>query len=288
MKNIINMFEKDSIEILTAESSHSFPLHSHESFCMGIVNQGKVRFRIGEQEKVLSRGMMYLIPSNVGVVITPVERYGYTTICFKNEKKEYLMQYRYEDYFPEFMLPLSSLQQQNGEYSHQLAGEDTSLQTDDEDDRLHFDAEAYLKKLCDDYRQGGTSEDYMRGILSILRPFMLEKDRTQEEKDDFIELAKEYIRQHIYERFNLEALAEHVHMSKYHFIRKFKQKTGVTPNQYYIQIKMFVAKQALKQNEKETDLAAELNFSDQSYMCNVFKKQMGISMTDFKEHYIQQ
>ena len=101
------------------------------------------------------------------------------------------------------------------------------------------------------------------------------------------EILKEYIRQHLYEPFNLEQVASYLHISKYHFIRKFKQKVGVTPNQYYIQAKIYAAKQALKQNEKETDVAANLNFSDQSYLCNVFKKQMGISMKDFKQNFVQ-
>ena len=71
MKNFITMIEKDSIEILKAESNHSFPLHSHECFCFGIVHQGRVIFEIGNDKKELSKGMCYIIPSNVGVIITP-------------------------------------------------------------------------------------------------------------------------------------------------------------------------------------------------------------------------
>lgn len=72
MKNFITMIEKDSIEILKAESNHSFPLHSHECFCFGIVHQGRVIFEIGNDKKELSKGMCYIIPSNVGVIITPL------------------------------------------------------------------------------------------------------------------------------------------------------------------------------------------------------------------------
>lgn len=250
LKNVIQMFEKDSIEILTAESSHSFPLHSHESFCLGVVNQGKVHFQVGDQEKILSKGMNYLIPSNIGVIITPVEkRYGYTTICFKNQFKEYLMNYDYDEYFP----------------------------------KLH--AYDQIHDLCDAYINGSSSQFFMDGIISILKRHMLEKTTVPSMDEDLMECAKKYIRNHIYEPFDLDSLAEYVHISKYHFIRKFKKQTGVTPNQYYIQAKISAAKQALKQNEKETDVAIDLNFSDQSYLCNVFKKQMGISMKDFKKNY---
>lgn len=243
------MFEKDSIELLQAESSHTFPLHSHECVCLGVVNGGKVKFQIGDQEKVLEKGMNFLIPSNVGVTITALQRYAYTTICFKADKKEYLMNYDYEDYFP------------------------------------NISKEGTIMSLCEKFKADGDSEYYMNQMVSILRPYMLEKKKKSEEVYDEIEKAKEYIRKHIYEHFNLDELAEYIHMSKYHFIRKFKKETGVTPNQYYIQAKLFAAKNALKQNEKETDVAANLNYTDQSYLCNVFKKQMGISMKEFKSNY---
>ena len=243
------MYEKDCIEILTANSSHSFPLHSHESFCLGIVTNGKVCFQIDNQEKVLSKGMCYLIPSNIGVVITPIERYRYTTICFKNEKKEYLMNYDYTDYFP----ALNIFEQ--------------------------------LNHMCKQYISGGSSQTFMDGIVSILKCIMIEKKSTMAPDDDLIMASKKFIHDHIYEKFDLDALAAYVHMSKYHFIRKFKKLTGVTPNQYCTQVKLSAVKKALIQDKKETTVAVDFNFTDQSYLCNVFKRQMGISMKDYKKNF---
>lgn len=251
MKNFITMIEKDSIEILKAESNHTFPLHSHESFCFGIVHQGRVIFEISNHKKILSKGMCYIIPSNVGVIITPLERYAYTTICFKNDKKDSLMNYQYEEYFP------------------CISVEDQILQ------------------LCNRYLNGESATSFMSQIHSLLEPYRAPLTCNKKSDDYLILQGKEYIRQHLYEPFNLEQVADFLHISKYHFIRKFKQNVGVTPNQYYIQAKIYAAKQALKQNEKETDVAANLNFSDQSYLCNVFKKQMGISMKDFKQNFVQ-
>ena len=46
MKNIIKFYEKHSVEILHGESRHCFPLHSHESFCVGTVTKGSALFTI--------------------------------------------------------------------------------------------------------------------------------------------------------------------------------------------------------------------------------------------------
>lgn len=250
MKNNIKMYEKGSIEILHADSSHSFPLHSHECFCFGVVKGGRVHFKIGEQEKLLSKGMTYLIPSNVGVIISAAERYSYTTICLKNEIKDYLMQFHYTGYFP-----------QTG-------------------------ADAQIGALCANFINGGSPEIFLKEIFRYLQMEADEKRPADAENREIelVEKGKKYIRDHVYEKFSLDDLAGYVHVSKYHFIRLFKKHTGVTPNQYYIQAKLYIAKKELKRNEKETDVAVDLNFADQSYLCNLFKKQMGISMKDFRNN----
>lgn len=243
------MFEKESIEILTADSEHSLPLHSHECFCFGVVNLGEVHFKIGDKEKLIRVGDAFLIPSNVGVTITCKERYGYITVCMKNEIKDALMQFDYSDYFM---------------------------------DSVDLDR---IEKVCHKFINGGSRDEFLDAIEGYLQQVQKEKSMEQREEDDTIDKAMEYIKQHVYEEFCLDDVCDYVHVSKYHFIRIFKKRTGVTPNQYYIQAKLYLAKQMLRQNEKETDVAAELNFTDQSYLCHLFKKRMGISMSDFKNGY---
>lgn len=249
MKNKIQMFEKDSIEILIAESEHTLPLHSHECFCFGIVFSGEVHFRINDQEKLLKKDDLFIIPSNVGVTINAKERYGYITMCLKNDIKDSLMQFDYKDYF------------------------------------MNVESPDCIYEACDAFVNGGSRDEFLKSILPFLMRVQTEKSLDEKKNDEVVNKAMEYIKSHVYDDFNLDEICEYVHVSKYHFIRIFKKRMGVTPNQYYIQAKLFVAKQMLKQNEEEKNVAAELNFTDQSYLCNVFKKRMGISMKEFKENY---
>lgn len=250
MKNEINMYERDHIEILRAQSSHTFPLHSHESFCFGIVRSGEVCFRIGDQEETLTKGMVYVIPSNVGVTISAQERYEYITVCLKNRHRDCMAKYQITNFFPKEM------------------------------------EEKKFIQLCEEYYNKASSTYFMEGVHALLAPVM-SQHIVKDNSIDFVEEAKTYIRNHIHDTFNLKEVAEAVHVSKFHLIRNFKQQVGVTPNQFYIQCKIFGVKQALKENVKETDLAVDFNFSDQSYLCNLFKKQMGITMKDFKRNFEQ-
>lgn len=251
MKNKIHFYEKNSIEILFAQSNHNFRLHSHECFCFGIVEEGEVTFTIQEKQRTLYPGMAYIIPSNVGVIIQAEKRYRYITICMKKEWKEQLKYLEFDDYF------------------------------------LTFSSSDEVHKLCRDYLNQGSSEKFIQAIINLMQPVITNKSEHEKEKtkSEIVEAASRYIRKHAHEKFSLDALADAIHVSKYYLVKIFKKEMGVTPNQYYIQVKMYLVKKEIMAYRKEIDLAMELNFNDQSHLCNLFKKQMGISLQDYKKNF---
>lgn len=249
MKTKIYMFERESIEILNGEGNHSLPLHSHECFCFGIIKQGKVHFKIGNKEKLLLKGMAFIIPSNVGITINSNQNYSYTTICLKNEIRDHFMKCNYKEYFLEGVCLRN------------------------------------IDLYCSEFIKHGLSECLLKEISRCIEHVQEKKIETKDINEEIVEKAKDYIRNHICDKFCLDDICKYVYVSKYHFVRIFKKYTGVSPNQYYIQAKLFVAKQLLKQNIQEIKVANELNFSDQSYLCNIFKRRMGISIKEFKRNY---
>lgn len=251
MKNKINFYEKNSIEILFANSEHSFSLHSHESFCFGIVEEGEVSFTINGKQRLLYPGYAYIIPSNVGVIIQAENRYRYITICLKKEWKEQLKYLDFIDYY------------------------------------LTFSSSDVIYKLCVDYITKGSSEKFVRSITNLMKPVIADKPEQCKEKtkSDIVGAASRYIRKNVHEKFCLDTLADAIYVSKYYLVKLFKKEMGVTPNQYYIQIRMQLVKKEIIKYRKEVDLAMELNFNDQSHLCNLFKKQMGISLQDYKKSF---
>jgi AraC-like DNA-binding protein len=141
--------------------------------------------------------------------------------------------------------------------------------------------------MCLSYIEGGSARAFVRSIATLMRPVTVKggEKRERKETSGIAEAAGEYICRHAEEKFSLDALAGAAHVSKYYLVKLFKREMGVTPNQYYIQAKIRMAKEKIMSPQKEVDVAMELNFNDQSHLCNLFKRQMGISLQNYKKSF---
>jgi len=253
MKNIIKFYEKGSVEIVYGQSSHCFPLHSHESFCVGAIITGTALFTINNTKLLLKESMAFILPSNTGISITTDSRYNYITICFKNELKKRMENIKINKYFIEMKF------------------------TED------------MLVLSDIFKKDNDENQFLNSILklinSAIEPNCLLK-RSQ--SNDTILLVCEYIKKNAAQKFDLDKLSKSFYLSKYHLIRIFKKEMGVTPNQYYIEAKMRIIKSKIFNVQSATNLAVNLNLSDQSHLCKLFKKQMGISIQDYKKNLIRE
>ncbi len=242
MKNDMNIYEQGQVELLFCKSEHSIPLHSHDSWCIGIIREGEVSFRIKDQECLLKRGMVYIVPSNVGVTIRASCRYQYVTVCFKGTLREAFEEQNLNCYF---------------------------LEVPDED---------LFMKSCYDFMWNGSEDELVSHFLEMLQPVFEKKPfEKQKNRSEEIQKAVEYIQMHCEEKFDLDNVAQYTNLSKYHLVRLFKIEMGVTPNQYHIQNKLRVVKSELVMNQDTAMIAADLNYADQSHLCKQFKQFMGIS-----------
>lgn len=92
-----------------------------------------------------------------------------------------------------------------------------------------------------------------------------------------VEQVSEYIDRHIRERITLEELAGHVHMSKYHFLRKFKEQTGVTAHNFVLNKRLIRAGEELSRGRGVTEVWQEAGFTDYSSFLRNFKRTFGVS-----------
>lgn len=95
---------------------------------------------------------------------------------------------------------------------------------------------------------------------------------------------KRYIDTHYKENITLDMLAAVCHISKYHLAHAFTEEYGVSPINYLISKRMTEAELLLKTTDFSLSLISETTgFSSSSYFSQIFKKQKGISPTEFRK-----
>ena len=101
---------------------------------------------------------------------------------------------------------------------------------------------------------------------------------------DIIQRAVEYINQHISEDISLHDLCREIHISKYHFSRKFKQVTGLTVMAYVLNTRIVAAKSMLSETDLPiSEVSSRNGFCSISYFCRVFKEQTGITPLQYRK-----
>ena len=91
-----------------------------------------------------------------------------------------------------------------------------------------------------------------------------------------------YIDEHVDQRISLEDLASIAGVSRFHFARQFRRRTGRSPMDYLLRIRIERAKTMLVSREwRVVDVAAALGFADQSHFTRTFRKMVGTSPSSF-------
>jgi len=252
-KNKISFYHQNNIEIVQGISFHNFPKHCHNAFCIGIVTDGKIQFNLKNQEYILEKNDVYFIPPFVEHKIVSINKmqYAYTVICLNNDFIE-----RY-----------------NNVLLDKYVNKDEKVGMRILDICKRFENTNNYKQLENDTKQflESNTEIVCIPIKQIHNTVVL--------------LAVSFIKDHLEESFDLEKLSGYTHISKYHLLRLFKKQMGVAPHQFYIQEKVKKIKQGLLKNKTPVDLAYNLKFSDQSHLCNTFKKYVGLTPIQFKKSY---
>lgn len=116
---------------------------------------------------------------------------------------------------------------------------------------------AHLNLLC------GRKESLLSGENVIVHPM--------------VEAVDAYVEEHMSEPISLDQLAGQAHVSKYHFLRKFKELTGVTAHAYVMNKRLIRACELLQKGENVTEVWQSTGFGDYSVFLRNFKNAFGMS-----------
>lgn len=94
---------------------------------------------------------------------------------------------------------------------------------------------------------------------------------------------KHWLDRHIYEKAGIGYFAAHIYRSPSQAIRIFKKQFGTTPYDYLLGKRIETAKLLLRNtNLPVKEVAYRLNFADEHYFSNYFKKRAGTSPAAFR------
>ena len=113
---------------------------------------------------------------------------------------------------------------------------------------------------------------------------------SDEKVPSVISEAKLYMSQN-YSNANLmlQDVAKAVNMSKSRFSTVFSQTTGQSFTEYLIYLRLSKAKELLKSsNLKSSQIATEIGYNDSHYFSYIFKKNIGMTPSDYRSQYQNQ
>jgi len=129
------------------------------------------------------------------------------------------------------------------------------------------------------------------GLIEALKStFMLNTNRISlkniSSHDKLISKAKEFINDNFFVNLSLDDIANEMNISKYHFLRLFKQKTHFSPHEYLMNRRLEKAKQSLQKGESIINSAYSCGFNDQSHLHRRFKATMGMTPKNYQDFFI--
>jgi AraC-like DNA-binding protein len=120
---------------------------------------------------------------------------------------------------------------------------------------------------------------YLLGMFTLLQS----EPRQDEMKNMYVERAIQYMTEHLQSFITLDELAEHVGVSKPHFIHLFKQITGYSPIDYYLRLKIQRSCQYLDLTcHSIKEISTFIGIADPYYFSRVFRKVMGQSPSAYR------
>jgi AraC family transcriptional regulator len=94
----------------------------------------------------------------------------------------------------------------------------------------------------------------------------------------------QWMAEHLAEDFNLDQLAAQAGVSKFYFIRLFKNALGMSPSRYLLTLRMDEARRLLRETKRSVvDIALDVGYANPSHFARFFRRETGLSPSDYRQ-----
>mgnify|MGYP002546233343 CR=1 FL=1 len=122
------------------------------------------------------------------------------------------------------------------------------------------------------------------GILTEIVYTRLHQSAKQPHQDQ-LETAATYLRTNFNFKINIDNHAKSLFLSRYYFIRLFKDYFGMSPYSYLTAYRINQAKERLLINLTVDEVAQSCGFGNANNLNRIFKKNVGLTPTEFKKKF---
>jgi len=117
----------------------------------------------------------------------------------------------------------------------------------------------------------------MQLLIRINRAAAAAPEREEKKLDEKIERTLSYINENLTRELTVDALADRVYLSRYHFMRLFKAQTGATVHAYIRRKRLLYAARLIREGVNANKAAFDSGFADYSTFHRAFTESFGMS-----------
>lgn len=143
--------------------------------------------------------------------------------------------------------------------------------------------EMYLRKLCMCY----SWDSYRRHFRKLCNELSDTVQQIRKDKEKYpVQEAKRIMDEHFCEDISLGKLSKLLNLSPTYVSTLFKAETGMTVSQYLTNIRMREATRLLLTSQGSTScIALQVGYNDEKYFMRAFKKEIGLTVGEFRRLY---
>jgi len=111
------------------------------------------------------------------------------------------------------------------------------------------------------------------------------KERSQGLTRQQVQRVMDFIQAHLSQDISLEALAQQIGFSSYHFAHVFRQTVGESPHQFVLRQRVERARHLLNATDTPlSQIALESGFANQSHLTRTFKRYLGLTPRSYRQN----
>ncbi|MGA3683130.1 AraC family ligand binding domain-containing protein [Pseudomonas graminis] len=244
---------------------HAYDPHWHDSYLVGITEQGLQQFNCRRQQHNSTPGKVFLLePGDIHDGTAPeAGGFTYRTLYLDPRWLDRELRAQFEEAPDNAQLSFAA-----------TLAEDPRLAiaTADAFEAMHRDELRIVRQTALDH--------LLANLTSHLRW------RTLIDPDPRLPLvaqrARDYLHSHLHQDIGLDDLAQVTGVDRFRLSRAFKAAFGLAPHAYLIQLRLTRARHLLARGEAPVSVAAALGFADQSHLGRWFQRAYRMTPADYR------